>query len=223
MTRKLYDLLSEHLTPRKREIFERIAANRTRYITFVLEDVYQPQNASAIFRSLESWGIQDIHSIENEHSLQVFRRVSKGAANWLSLHRHHETADNSASCMKYLKQQGYRIVATSFSANAFKPATLPLQEPVAIFLGTELTGVTENILNHCDYELCIPTWGFTESLNISVAAAVIAQTLANRLREEEIKWQLNSEEQLALKIEWARQSIHWSQYLIDMYESGELR
>jgi tRNA (guanosine-2'-O-)-methyltransferase len=222
MSEGLYTVLSEHLTPRKRELFDSIASLRTRHLTLVLEDVYQAQNSSAVLRSMESWGIQDIYAIENSNTFLMHRRIAKGAFDWLTVHRFHEHQNNTLACMADLKSKGYKVVATALHENAIPLEELDITQKTAIVMGTELSGVSDAILEQADENVVIPMHGFTESLNVSVAASVIMQHLSNKLRKSNIPWQLTPEEQLELKIEWAKQSIHWSKHLVEMYENGEI-
>lgn len=218
----LYRMLSEHLTPHKQEIFARIASNRTRYITVVAEDIYQAHNSSAILRSAECWGVQDVHFIENENSFHLRRRVAKGADDWLTLYRYNDQGNNTESCLAGLRQRGYAIAITELGSEALSPSDVPLDKPLAVLMGTELTGVSETAKKYADYRLVIPMYGFTESLNVSVASAVLMQELISRVRHEGIQWQLTEDEKLEIMIRWARKSIRWSDYLIQMFESGEL-
>ena len=222
MSEGLYKVLSEHLTPRKRELFDSIASLRTRHLTLVLEDVYQAHNSSAVLRSMESWGIQDIYAIENTNPFHMHRRIAKGAFDWLTIHQFHEHKNNTLACIQDLKSKGYKVVATALHENAIPLEELDITQKTAIVMGTELSGVSSTILEQADENVVIPMHGFTESLNVSVAASVIMQHLSNKLRKSNIPWQLSQEEQLELKIEWAKQSIHWSKHLVDMYENGEI-
>ena len=222
MSEGLYKVLSEHLTPRKRELFDSIASLRTRHLTLVLEDVYQAHNSSAVLRSMESWGIQDIYAIENTNPFHMHRRIAKGAFDWLTIHQFHEHKNNTLACIQDLKSKGYKVVATALHENAIPLEELDITQKTAIVMGTELSGVSSTILEQADENVVIPMHGFTESLNVSVAASVILQHLSNKLRKSNIPWQLSPEEQLQLKIEWAKQSIHWSKHLVEMYENGEI-
>lgn len=222
MSEGLYKVLSEHLTPRKRELFDSIASLRTRHLTLVLEDVYQAHNSSAVLRSMESWGIQDIYAIENTNPFHMHRRIAKGAFDWLTIHQFHEHKNNTLACIQDLKSKGYKVVATALHENAIPLEELDITQKTAIVMGTELSGVSSTILGQADENVVIPMHGFTESLNVSVAASVIMQHLSNKLRKSNIPWQLSQEEQLELKIEWAKQSIHWSKHLVEMYENGEI-
>lgn len=89
-------------------------------------------------------------------------------------------------------------------------------------MGTELTGASAVAMKMADVYISIPTYGFTESLNVSAASSVIMANMIERIRREDRPWQLTAEEQLDLKIQWAKKSIYWSKYIVDMYESGEL-
>jgi tRNA (guanosine-2'-O-)-methyltransferase len=222
MSEKLYETLCEHLTPHKRDLFDRMAANRTRHLAMVAEDIYQTQNSSAILRSAECWGVQDIYVIENSHSFQVHHRIAKGAEDWLTLHRFHSEKNNTNTCMQELKRKGYRIVVTSVAPDAVAPDELDVSTPLAIVMGTELTGVSEEAIAWCDEKVHIPMYGFTESLNVSVASAILMQTLISRIRREAPQWTLSEEEQLEIKTQWARRSIYWSDHIVQMYEQGEL-
>lgn len=222
MSQKLYDLLSEHLTERKRELFDKVVSNRTRHLALVMEDVYQTHNSSAIVRSMESWGIQDIYSIENRNSFFLHRRIARGSYDWLTLHQYNEAENNTEACIRDLKDRGYKIVATALHENAKPLDELDITQKTAIVMGTELTGVSDKMKALADENVVIPMYGFTESLNVSVASAVIMQTLIEKLRASDIPWQLSEEEKLALKIEWAKRTIQWSQHIIDLYESNNL-
>lgn len=204
-------------------MFRDIAQQRTRYFTLVLEDIYQAQNASAILRSAESWGIQDIHIIENTHSFHQHQRISKGAAEWLTLHRYHAEKNNSQACFERLKKLGYRIAVTALGHNSATHSQIDLSSPIAVVMGTELTGVSDTAKQYADMILEIPVWGFTQSLNVSAATAVICQRITERLRAENLPWALSDEEQLQLKTEWAQRAIRWSKYLVDMYEANEIQ
>jgi tRNA (guanosine-2'-O-)-methyltransferase len=222
MSQRLYDILKEHLTERKRDLFERVVNERTRHLVMVIEDVYQTHNASAILRSMESWGVQDLYAIENTHSLHMHHRIAKGAQDWLTVHNYREHKNNSVQCLNDLKSKGYKIVATALDHRAKSMHKLDVTQKTALVMGTELSGVSEEVLALADETVMIPMHGFTESLNVSVASAVLMQDFIYRLRKTEVKWQLTEEEKIAIKIDWARKTIYWSQHLVDMYEAGEI-
>lgn len=222
MSEALYNIFCEHLTERKRALFDSVVNHRTRHLTLVMEDVYQTHNSSAIVRSMESWGIQDLYAIENRNSFNLHRRIARGAYDWLTLHQYNDHKNNTAACVEDLKKKGYRIVATALHENAIPLTELDITEKTAIVMGTEITGVSDTMKEMADANVVIPMYGFTESLNVSVASAVIMQHLAHKMRNSDIPWQLSDEEKLALKIEWARRSIYWSDHIVEMYEKGEI-
>lgn len=219
----LYEILAEHLTERKRELFDTIVENRTKYITLVMEDLYQAQNTSAIQRSAESWGIQDLYVIENNHAFTHHRRIARGAYDWMNVHRFNDQVNNTESCFQSLKDKGYQIVVTALHEKTVSLYDLDLSKKTAIVMGTELTGASETALKHADVYMKIPTYGFTESLNVGAASAVIIQHLIERIRSENRAWQLSEHEKMELKTQWARKTIYWSQYLVDMWEAGEIK
>jgi tRNA (guanosine-2'-O-)-methyltransferase len=223
MLSRLYELLSEHLTEHKCNLFEQILAERTRHVALVMEDLYQAQNTSAIQRSAESFGVQDLYIIENKHTFSHHRRISKGSSDWLTMHRFNEAGkNNTETCLQALKNKGYQIVVTALHEKTISLKEIDLSRKTAVLMGTELSGASDTAMQMADVYMKIPTVGFTESLNVSVASAIIVQQLTQRIREEMQPWQLTDDERLHLKIEWAKRSIYWSKYIVEMWESGEV-
>lgn len=203
----LLEYLLSFATENKRQLIASRLEERTRYITVVLEDIFESQNASAVLRSADCFGVQDVHIIENTNLYELNPKVVKGAAKWLHLHQYREDHDNTTFCINQLKEKGYRIVATSPSANSISLQELPIDEPLAIMFGTEKLGLSANAFELADYHMYIPMYGFTESLNISVSAAICLQNLAQKLRQSEVNWKLNPEDKLALYNEWVRKVV----------------
>lgn len=209
----LYDKLSAFVSPNKRALFDRIAPERTRHVTVVLEDIYQSHNASAVVRTCDLLGVQDIHIVEDRNKYTVNPDVTLGSSKWIDMHRYRNGADNSMDCVRALKRKGYRIVATTPRADSVTPHNIPLHEPLAFCFGTELTGLSDAIMQHADIHLRIPMYGFTESYNISVSAAITLFTVMERLRASDVPWRLNADELLALKLEWARKMVHSAHHI----------
>lgn len=203
------EYLSQFVTERRVQLFDTVLNLRTRYITVVLEDLYQPHNASAVLRSCEGFGIQDIHIIENQHEYRLSPDITLGSDKWLTIHRHNLHANNTADTIHQLKKNGYRIVATSPHKKECSPEQFDLQKgKTALLFGSELKGLSQQALEMADEFLTIPMVGFTESFNISVTAALCIHFLTNRLRRiPEIQWQMTDEEKQELKLEWLRKSI----------------
>ncbi len=203
MTDPFIDYISQLVTEHKLVLFDAVLAQRTRYLTVVLEDIFRSQNASACLRTCDCFGVQDVHVIESEHELTIDRRVVRGAAQWLTIHRHNEHARNTRPCIESLKQQGYRVIATT--ANDDHATLLPdydVTQKTALVFGTEGEGLSDEAISMADGLLKIPMYGFTECFNISVALALCLQDLTTRLRESDASWQLSDEERDELRAGW---------------------
>ena len=207
LRREIIAFLSQFVTPRRLDILTEALANRTRYITVALEDIYQSQNASAVLRTCECYGIQDVHIIENTNRFDVNPRVVKGASQWLTLHKYKSGANNSLAAIECLRAQGYRIVATSPHAAHELDSFDIRRGRFALFFGTELQGLTRTVMDNADEFIRIPTVGLTESLNLSVTAAICIHTLLMRLRAQELPIGLSVEESEKLMHLWLRLSI----------------
>lgn len=200
------ETLYRFLTDERKLRFEDVLKERTRRITLVLEDIYQSRNASAVMRSVDGFGIQDLHIIEENHKWIGTRSVSKGASSWLTLHKY-AGEDPTTECVQTLKDAGYRVVATSPHDGAYTPDTLPIDKPLAIVLGTEVTGITTKMNSQVDDYVHIPMSGFSESFNVSVAAAVVLNRLRTRLDESEIDHSLSEEAKQKLRLIWAYKTV----------------
>ncbi len=205
--KEFLELLSGYLTENRRKLFDKVIRYRTRHITVVLEDIYQPHNASAVLRSADLTGIQDIHIIENRNKYQVNPEVAMGSSKWLNLIKYNEYEDNTLAAYDALRKAGYRIVATTPHKNDQMLDDISINGKMALVFGTELKGLSETAITHADEYLRIPMYGFTESYNISVSAALILFTLTEKLRKSQVPWQLSEEEKLEILVEWAKRTI----------------
>jgi tRNA (guanosine-2'-O-)-methyltransferase len=207
MNKEFITYLSQFISDTRRSKFDKVLEYRTRHITIALEDIYQPHNASAVLRSCDIFGIQDIHIIENKNAYTINKDIAMGAPKWLNLHKHRKEENNSLSCIKKLKEQGYRIVATTPHENDCLLENVNVDKPLALFFGTELTGISDTVREHADEFLRIPMYGFTESFNISVSAALCLHTLTSKLHHTDVDWHLKEEEKDELLLRWLRNSI----------------
>ena len=207
MKAKLLKELYQIITPSKIDLFERLAPLRTRHITVVLENIFQEHNASAVLRSCESFGIQDLHLIEKNNKYKVQRDIARGAGRWVDMFNYASAINPEIECLTKLKKNGYKIIATSSHSNGYTLGDIPLDEPIAIVFGTENDGISDEIEQMADGFLKIPTYGFTESLNISVSAAIILNTLRQRLELSDIDFKLSNSEILDLKLKWCENII----------------
>jgi len=200
--------LSGFLTEKRSRLFDTILQNRTRYTTVVLEDIYQSHNASAVLRSCDCFGIQDVHIIENRNPYELNTEVTMGSDKWLSLYTYNKEKNNTLSTIQSLKKSGYRIVATTPHNDDVLLEDFDITKAkFALFFGTELKGLSDVAMEHADEFLRIPMYGFTESYNISVSASIILHTLVQQLNKSKLSWKLSDEEKENLKLEWMKKSI----------------
>jgi len=204
-------LLKEHfsqfVSEHKRDFMERVLAQRTRYVTMVLEDIYQSQNTSAVIRTCECLGLQDVHVIETTSEWSTNKLVLRGSNKWLDIIRYRKKgANNTADCFQALRERGYRIAVTD-PAGGTTIEAVPLDKPLAIVMGNERHGSSAFAMKHADLAVTIPMTGFTESLNISVSAAICLSTLLTRLRKSAVSWQLSEGEKEALRLQWYKKTV----------------
>lgn len=214
--KELVQHLSSMITNERWNRFQKVLAERTQYLTIVLENIYQPLNASAVLRSADCFGIQNVHIIENHNEFHPDREVAMGSSRWLNIQRYNKTENNSLNCIKKLKKEGYRIVATSPHINDCSLHDFELSKgKTALFFGTEMEGLTDIVFQEADEHLKIPMYGFTESVNLSVAAAICLQHLSHQLRQQNIDWQLDEETKETILLNWLRCSIDRSEIIED--------
>ena len=197
------NFLENIVTENRKEGFNRVLSQRTKHITIAVEDLYQLHNTSAVMRSCEVFGVQELHVIEQKFGKSIDKEIALGAEKWVDIKRY----NSPAQCMQSLRDQGYQIVATSPHYTANYLEDFDVTKKSAIFFGTEKLGLSEEILSQADAHIKIPMVGFTESLNISVSAAIIIQYLSNKIRNSEVNWKLSEAEILEKKIDWCRKTI----------------
>ncbi|MBL7891728.1 MAG: RNA methyltransferase [Bacteroidia bacterium] len=208
--KKLIEYLSGFASEERVKKFHDVINNRTRHITIVLEDIYQPHNASAVLRSCDCFGIQDVHIIENKNQYTVNQDIALGSSKWLNLIKYKNHPNNTLACINDLKKKGYRIVATSPHKEDNIIQELDITSKTALVFGTELKGISDEVMQHADGFVKIPMYGFTESFNISVSAALCLHTLVHKLHHSDIHWQLDDQEKEQVMTEWLRNSINRS-------------
>lgn len=198
--RDLRTYLASFLSDHRRELLPRLLRQRTRFLTVVVEDIYQSHNASACVRSCDCFGVQDMHIIENSTKYEVNDKVALGSAQWLTTHCYNDTA----TCLQTLKDRGYQIVMTSPHEPTCELETYPLTKPTALVFGNERMGASETVRQMADDVLRIPMYGFTESFNISVAVAVCLHHLVWKIRSTGLAWELSQNEREELLDEWVQ-------------------
>ncbi|MCG8761841.1 RNA methyltransferase [Tenacibaculum finnmarkense] len=209
--------LEGFITENRKETFNRVLNERTRHFTVVLEDIYQPHNASAVVRSCDIFGVQDVYAIENRFTNKVSRHVAKGSQKWLNINRYKEDGDNTKACIDDLRAKGYQIIGTTPHTDSCVLSDFDVTKKSAFVFGAEKDGISDYIKQEADGFLKIPMVGFTESLNISVAAAITLNDVTARLRKTDLNWQLSNEEKRVLYFEWIKNTIKNPDKLIEYY------
>ncbi len=213
------DFLSPHVNERRMGLLNKAIENRTRYMTVVLEDIYQPHNASAVLRTCDCFGVQDIHIIENTNKYKINPTVVRGASKWIDLIKFNTQENNTLFAINTLKKHGYRIIATTPHTNDVELQDFDVTKgKFALFFGSEMPGLSKLMLDNADEYLKIPMYGFTESFNISVSASIILHHLRLQLQTHKIDWQLTQDEKELILIDWIKKNIkHPENYIKTFY------
>jgi tRNA (guanosine-2'-O-)-methyltransferase len=211
----LLDHLARYVTDHKKQFIDKVLDLRTRHVTVVLEDIYQSHNASAVVRTCEGMGIQDIHIIENNSRYEVNRKVLKGSNKWIDLIRYKEDdKKNTERCFRFLKQSGYKILAMDPAADSLPVQAVDIaSQKCALVFGNELKGLSTYALEHCDQKVHIPMNGFTESYNISVSVAVSLTMLMSQLHGNNVSINLTSAEKDRIKLLWFQKIVRRSEII----------
>ncbi len=210
---EIYDYLQQFLTDERLSKIEHFSKESSDFVLPVMEDVYQFRNAAAIVRSVEACGFHHVVALEEENVFNPNLKVTKGAETWVQV----EKMPNNLDSLKEIKSRGYRILAVSPEKNATMLPDYEVKEPIALVFGTELEGVSDEILDFADETLAIPMFGFTKSFNVSVAAAICMYELKQKLIKSGIEYQLSEEKLLELKIRWAKNSIKSSEQILERF------
>jgi tRNA (guanosine-2'-O-)-methyltransferase len=208
--------LETFITENRREKFLKILQQRTKHFTIAVEDVFQMHNTSAVMRTCEVFGIQELNVIEEKYGKTIDKEIAMGAQKWVDINVYGSTT----SCIEKLRTQGYKIIATSPHEDSCLLDDFDITQRSALFFGTERLGLSDEVLQQADGFLKIPMVGFTESLNISSSAAIIIQDITNRLRRSDINWSLSEKEILEKRIDWTRKSIKDIDFVTERYLAG---
>ena len=214
---KQIEILIPFVTEQRFEKFNEIIKNRTKYITVALEDIYQPHNASAVLRSCDLFGVQDVHIIENKNKYSINPDVTVGSSKWLSLNRYNQQPNNTLESINQLKKQGYRIVATTPHTNDVKLQNFDVSKgKFVLFFGSEMPGISDIVMNNADEYLKIPMFGFTESFNISVSVAIMLYELTTKIRNSKINWQLSDIEKKQMVLHWLKLTVKDANKILEL-------
>lgn len=211
----LHDLVASFVTAERLELIDQVLPLRTRHLTVVLENIFQPHNASAVLRSCDLFGVQDVYVIETTNEYQVNPDIALGASQWLTMHRYSQAGERDLhACAADLRQAGYRLAATTL-----RPGSVPIREidptiKTALLFGTEMHGLTDEAHELADVWVHLPMMGFTQSFNISVSAALFLYELTGRLRESDASWRLGAAEAFDIRIKWLLNSANRPEALV---------
>ena len=206
--------LQRFLSPERIQKFDTVLANRTRHFTVAVENLFQSHNASAVMRNCDCFGIQDLHVIANHNQYELSKDVAMGAEKWVDMHSYYEKENNTQDCIDKIKSQGFQIVATTPHTNDVFLPEFDVSERSAFFFGTERGGLSDLVMDQADAFVRIPMYGFTESYNISVSAALVLHDVVTRLKKSEVNWRLSDSEILDKKVDWAVKSIRSGEQIL---------
>ena len=215
--RELLEYLQSYLTERRQKRFDEVLMKRTRHFTVAVEDVYQLHNTSAVLRSCDIFGIQDLHIIEEKYQDRIDGEIAMGAQKWISITKHQSAVD----CVRHIKLSGYQVVATTPHHDECQLEDFDFTRPSCFVFGRETDGLSREVMDQADCFLTIPMYGFTESLNISVSAAIILQSVTQKLRSSGLSWQLSVEEREELKLDWCKKSIKSIDQILERYYQSQ--
>ncbi len=216
---QLIQYLEGFVNDRRKEKLKKVLTQRTRHLTVVLEDVYQSHNFSAVLRSADIFGIQNIHFIENRNYLKISEDVAMGAQKWLTIERYKQHENNTLACLQKLKKEGYQIVATSVAPTSINLEDLNIDKPTALVFDTELTGISKDVENMADTFVTIPMVGFTESFNISVTVALCLYELSKKLKNNKSNYSITDIDKQMIYQNWLLASIQNPQSILKTFES----
>lgn len=203
-SQEVIHVLKQFVSENKQALIDRVLEQRTRHVTLVFEDIDKPHNVSAVLRTAECMGVQDLHFIKNKNDYSINPIITQGAAKWVTLHHHNQGENNITSCYQYLRTKGYKIYATSLHEKSQSIYDIDSSVKTAIVFGTEADGITPEAGEKADGFVHIPMNGFTESFNLSVSAAICLTILRSKLDS----WpSLSEQEKLVLRSEWYRKVV----------------
>ena len=217
MDQDLFNHLQSFLTERRMALFKEVLNKRTRHFTVVTEDVYQLHNTSAVMRTCDVFGIQDLYVVEELAGKRIDKEIAMGAQKWVSLQRRSSIQE----CIAEVKEKGYRVIATTPHHDAHNLHDFDVTQKAAFFFGKESDGLSDIVMEAADGYLKIPMYGFTESLNVSVSAAIILQQVVTKLKQTEIGWQLSEEDKLEIEFEWMKRTIKSHKKIIERFQQDK--
>ncbi|GIV60534.1 MAG: tRNA (guanosine(18)-2'-O)-methyltransferase [Rhodothermaceae bacterium] len=210
-------ILRPYLTDERAARIEAVLDGRTYTVVPVVEGLVDTGNVSAVMRSAEALGYQAFHIITGPERFKTSKRTTQGADKWLDVHTWRTPADAVA----YLKAAGYAVVATHLDDTALPIDAFDFTQRTALVFGNERDGVSEELLALADRRCIIPTPGFVESFNISVAAAVsLYHAYRDRLARQGYHGDLTAEERARLRARFYARSVRHARALLRQALAG---
>ncbi|MFP3593520.1 TrmH family RNA methyltransferase [Chryseobacterium sp. SIMBA_038] len=210
---KTFEYLKQFLTDERLRKIEHFSPESSDFVLPVMDDVYQFRNAAAIIRSVEACGFHKVVAMEEENVFDPNLTVTKGAETWVEVEKMPKNIDS----LQKIKDRGYKILAVSLEKNAVMLPDYQITEPIALVFGTEMAGVSEEVIDFADETLAIPMFGFTRSFNVSVAAGICMYELKQKLINSNLDYKLSDEKLLKMKIRWAVNSMQSGQQIFQKY------
>lgn len=204
---RVIEYLQQFVNEERQSRLKEVLGNRTRHVTVVLEDLFQTQNISAVLRTCDCYGVQDVHVIKNRNDFEIHKAISMGADKWLTINEYPHKEGNVKACIDRLHEQGYWVAATLPDEQKRTIFDIPVERKTAFLFGTELTGLSDEAIRYADGNVLIPMYGFTESFNISNSAAIILSHFTERMRHSDANWHLSEAESDELYFEWLQKSV----------------
>lgn len=196
------------MTPERKARIQQVAARRQPDLTVFLEQVHKPHNLAAVLRTCDAVGVMRAHAVPATGGIPALNHTAQGAQRWVELIRHRDTE----SGLRLLKSEGFRLHAAHFSDRAVDFRQPDYTQPSAFVMGTEKFGVSQAALALVDQEIVIPMAGMAQSLNVSVATALLLFE-AQRQREAAGRLGPNSLD----RSPWKELSAAWIQRDLDRY------
>lgn len=208
-----FDYLKQFLTEERLSKIEHFSSESSDFVLPVMDDVYQFRNAAAIIRSVEACAFHKVVAMEEENVFDPNLTVTKGAETWVEV----EKMSKNIASLQNIKDRGYKILAVSLEKNAVMLPDYQITEPIALVFGTEMEGVSEEVIDFADETLAIPMYGLTRSYNVSVAAGICMYELKQKLIKSGIDYKLSEEKRMKMKIRWAVNSMRSGKQIFEKY------
>jgi len=219
---ELIAYLSQFATQERFHLFQEKITQRTRHFAIVIENLFQEHNTSAVLRTADCFGFQDVHIIENDKKYKINNEIALGASKWLNIKHYNQETNNTATCLSSLKAAGYKIAATTPHKDGITLDEINIDNKTALVFGTELEGISATAIEMADIYVKVPMMGFTESLNISVCAGICMHHIRYKMEQSAKDFSLSNAEKNEILLEWLRNSIKNSDKIEEEYYKRKL-